>query len=92
LAGVVTIPCLLTGCLIFRYYNVKAAKRRFFLIASVGSAIAVSLCYAWFTLPQSRRLEVGNVFFVTLVSLMVLWVKVKFDFPAFPRTKGRCQR
>jgi hypothetical protein len=95
LLGLLAIPCLLTGCLIFRYYNVKAAREKFFLIASVGGAIAASLCYALFIAPPNRRLGVGNVFFVTLVSLTVLWVKVKLHSLAallWPRIKRPNQR
>ena len=82
LLGMAVIPCLLVGCLIFRYYNVNPVRKKFFLIASVGSAFVASLCYTWFTFPESRKLQVESVFFVTLGSLLVLWVKVKLDFLA----------
>jgi hypothetical protein len=76
LLGIVTIPSLLVGCLIFRYYNVKSARRKIFFIASAAGAFVASLCYMWFTFSQSRKLGVEKVFFVTLGSLLVLWVKV----------------
>jgi hypothetical protein len=79
LLGVAVIPCLLTGCLIFRYYNVKAARRKIFLIASVGGAAVASLCYAWLTSPSNRGLELATVFFVTLAASTALWVRVRLD-------------
>ncbi|MDR2178728.1 MAG: J domain-containing protein [Synergistaceae bacterium] len=90
LLGMVTIPCLLAFCLVFRYYNVKATRKKIFFIASVGCAFFASLCYTWFSSPKNRPLGAESAFFVTLIAWMLLWVKVKLDFlPSFLRIRAK---